>query len=592
MDSLHFDQLARAFANGASRRGVLKGLVGGALGGVFAQLRPRSARAQCTWSGTFEAPFGGSITMTLNEAGGQVSGSYTFTDNTTVMNGTISGIVRTEYPGYTVLDGYWREPGEGGRIWFSMPLDSCAQFTGSYTDTDSSEAWIAGWDGVRTSVIGGGGEGAGGEAEATYFSNPGDTRAATYIMDGQSATLFGPKDADSGVAYIDQAWISSPDGDPQKQVFLEFDAAGTPMRAAVASGETMLFDWVSSTKVIITYQSADGSQEVQFPFEANATVADGTTTHAHTSATWAQRGSEGRRLAYTGLSDPSRTLVEPRLAPASAQNPLGSPGVIEVRCGAGEFVGGAIVTGSMVPANTPGTPLDVSFTETSPGKFEYSLPIAPAPAPLEGFHRTRVERALTIICLGNTAILLTQVSKDVVCATLLGVPAVGTVGFAACEVILTSYVWMCRLNFARVVSGVAVDFFAGSFEVTARAQHPKLGTSQVKVSASAGSAIPPGLIQLAGAAGIETIVTDPVDPIPQNGYTITVGTVCVPAGTLLTMQVVGTDDYAPSPTIVTLTESVREGTLFVPGAEQGIKDTITVTLSGAVTDSKTKDIVF
>jgi hypothetical protein len=43
---------------------------------------------------------------------------------------------------------------------------------------------------------------------------------------------------------------------------------------------------------------------------------------------------------------------------------------------------------------------------------------------------------------------------------------------------------------------------------------------------------------------------------------------------------------------VTLTESVTEGTLFVPGAEQGIKDTITVTLSGAVSDTKTKDIVF
>lgn len=498
MDGQRFDQLAKAFAHGASRRQVLKGLVGGAVGGALTQVYTQSGRAQCSWSGTFEAPFNGDISMTLNQADGQVTGTYTFTQDNAVRDGTITGVVRTEYPGYSVLDGYWREPGEGGRIWFTMPLETCAQFTGSYTSTDVTEDWTPGWDGVRTSVIGGGEEGAGGEAEATFFSNPGDTRAATYIMDGQSVTLFGPKDPDSGVAYIDQAWISSPDGDPQKQVYLEFDAAGAPMRAAVASGETMLFEWVSSTKVIITYQSADGSQEVQVPFDAAAAAAGDTTAQVHKSAMRAQRRSEGSWLAYTGLSNPAKTLAEPYLALPSAQNAMGSPGVIEVRCGAGELVGEAIVTGSMAPANTPGTPLDVSFRETNPGKFEYSLPIAPAPAPLEGFHRARVERALTIICLGNTAILLTQVSKDVVCAALLGVPAVGTVGFAACEVILTSYVWMCRLNFARMVGGVAVDFFAGSFEVTARAQHPKLGTSQTTVNASAGSPIPTGMINFRG----------------------------------------------------------------------------------------------
>jgi hypothetical protein len=58
------------------------------------------------------------------------------------------------------------------------------------------------------------------------------------------------------------------------------------------------------------------------------------------------------------------------------------------------------------------------------------------------------------------------------------------------------------------------------------------------------------------------------------------------------MQVVGTDNYAPAPTVVTLTESVTEGSLYVPGAEEGIKDTITATLTGPIYDSKTKDIVF
>ena len=110
-------------------------------------LRPDVGLAQCTWSGTFQTTF--DITMTLSEASGQVNGSYTF--NNGANSGTISGTVRTEFPGYTVLDGYWREPNEGGRIWFTMPLDPCTEFTGQYTDGDASDQWIDGWNGTRTS---------------------------------------------------------------------------------------------------------------------------------------------------------------------------------------------------------------------------------------------------------------------------------------------------------------------------------------------------------------------------------------------------------------------------------------------------------
>lgn len=126
---------------------------GGAIGlwVVSLLLRPDIGLAQCTWSGTFQTTF--DLTMTLSEASGQVSGSYTF--NNGASSGTISGTVRTEFPGYTVLDGDWREPHEGGRLWFTMPLDPCTQFTGQYTSDAAPDQWIAGWDGTRTS--GGGG---------------------------------------------------------------------------------------------------------------------------------------------------------------------------------------------------------------------------------------------------------------------------------------------------------------------------------------------------------------------------------------------------------------------------------------------------
>jgi hypothetical protein len=586
MDGRRFDQLVKALAHGASRRRVLKGFVAGAAGAALAQARTPRVRAQCTWSGTFETAFGG-IAMTLNEADGQVSGSYTFLENNAVTTGTITGVVRTDSPGYTVLDGYWRESNEGGRIWFTMPLDTCAQFAGSYTGADTAQEWIAGWDGVRTDA----GLAGDGEAEATLFSNPGDTRAAAFTLDGRSGTLFGPKDAEGGVVYIDHAQIGSPDGDPRSEVFLDFDAAGSATRARLGSGETMLFTWLSPTSLSITYQSADGSQEVQFPYEASqVTTREPSAAHPIGYLTQAQGAEEVRQLAFAGL--PAAVLMTSTgAAHHAAQSPTGNPGVIEVRCGNGALVAGAEVTGTVAPANAPGTPLLVSFTETTPGVFAYSLPIAPAPQPGEQFHRTRVERALMLICFGNTALLLTQASKEYICATLLGIPAVGTVGFAACEVVLTSYVWMCRLNFARTVGGAAVDFFANAYEVTALAQHKKLGTKQIKVNASAGAAIPNAVAELTGGAAISDVAISPPDPQPSEGYEVRVSTACAPIGATLTVSVVGTDEFVTS-TEVTLSETVTEATLFVPGGAQGIQDTITIQMSGANTDTTTRTIVF
>jgi hypothetical protein len=347
----------------------------------------------------------------------------------------------------------------------------------------------------------------------------------------------------------------------------------------------MSFEWLNPTSVIITYVTPDGSQEVRFPYEATASALRPVPGPSRPLAIGVGGRAAGRRLAYSaiGVSSPNRALAESRLAPASAQQ-MSSPGEVQVQCQSGELIGGAIVTGQVVTANLPGTPLLVSFTETSPGRFAYILPIAPAPPPGEGFHRTRVSRALTIICFGNTAMFLTQASKDFICAWLLGVPAAGTVGFAACEVILTGYVWLCRANTVMAVGGATVDFFSGTFQVTARVQHPKFGATSTTYNVSAGTAIPTQVVQFPGSAAIAGVTiqtaSGDADPEPGEAYTIRATTACVPAGSVLTINMIGSDQF-PASTSVTIDATVSEATLEIPGASQGVYDTITVTLTGA-----------
>ena len=578
MDGQRFDRLAKAFANSASRRGVVRGFVGGALAAAAARAQTPSARAQCTWSGTFESPLSG-IVMTLEEAGGQVSGSYTFTENNAVISGTISGVVRSDFPGYTVLDGYWREPGEGGRLWFAMPLDACSQFTGSYTGADTAPTWTAGWDGVRTTGAGGG------NVEITVFTNPADSALAKITQDGQSFTVLGTRDADGLVERVNHVVADAPDGDPEKQVFLDFADDGKLIRGAMASGETMLFEWVSDTRVVVTSINADGSQQVQVPVDA-VEAAGGTTAVAGQSETQAWDASESGRLAYSGQPDLMRTLAR---ASVALQNPPSSrEGAIKVQCANGAPARDAYVQGSYWKTGTPKTgpgseyafqPL--YFSKVSPGVFNYRLPLAPAPAtPPSGKVATVLWTAVEALCIASTSGEIGLMSEAYICAKITKLAVFATV---SCSVIMYAYNKIC--NAASVSwpgSSIKsyIDNYDAGYEVYAYA--PPYVDFERRITVTVTPAeIPAGVINVGGEGRITYLDTTPGDPGPNEGYTISVSTDCAPIGATLTVSVVGTDKYTccNPPHTVTISDAVTSTELAIPGGGQSIQDQITATLT-------------
>jgi hypothetical protein len=109
--------------------------------------------------------------------------------------------------------------------------------------------------------------------------------------------------------------------------------------------------------------------------------------------------------------------------------------------------------------------------------------------------------------------------------------------------------------------------------------------------AFAGRAVPKGVIWLKGSAGMSELTIEPLDPVPGQSYVIRARTICAPAGTQLILSIAGSDNYSNSTTI-TLSETVKEAALRVLGAMQGTRDTITVELSGPVTDIKTYSVIF
>jgi hypothetical protein len=266
---------------------------------------------------------------------------------------------------------------------------------------------------------------------------------------------------------------------------------------------------------------------------------------------------------------------------------MGNRGRIEVHCQGGVLIDEP-VRGWFKATNPPGELVDLSFTYVSTGVYEYVVPVKKAKNTLDQQkQQSSLNLKLGLICSGNFGMTVTGTGASAICAFLLEAPP----AVAACLAIVNSYRALCAVNTGRMVVGKILDALAESVDVTAWVDDPKLGHAEVTVTATANSPIPVGVIRATGGGGIGFFLTDPADPNPQEGYTAIVTTACAPNGSQLTVSVVGTDGYTTS-TSVTIADGATEARLPVPGGAQGVQDTITAQLSGAVTDNKTKVIVF
>ena len=86
------------------------------------------------------------------------------------------------------------------------------------------------------------------------------------------------------------------------------------------------------------------------------------------------------------------------------------------------------------------------------------------------------------------------------------------------------------------------------------------------------------MLEVGGEVEIVSFRTSPFDPAPFQSYVATAEIICAGPETLVTMTIVGTDGYRDSFSMII--EGTETLTLFVPGAEDGIVDLITVEIDG------------
>lgn len=81
-----------------------------------------------------------------------------------------------------------------------------------------------------------------------------------------------------------------------------------------------------------------------------------------------------------------------------------------------------------------------------------------------------------------------------------------------------------------------------------------------------------------GTPLIARFYLDPANPIQGQSYIAHAFLQCMPIGSTVTMNIVGTDEYVDTK-VSTLETANSEVTLYVPGAAQGVSDIVTVTVS-------------
>ena len=86
------------------------------------------------------------------------------------------------------------------------------------------------------------------------------------------------------------------------------------------------------------------------------------------------------------------------------------------------------------------------------------------------------------------------------------------------------------------------------------------------------------VVKMGGKPKIESFKLSPSAPMQGESYIAIAELACLPPGTQVVMDIVGTDGYEDTKTsFISSDESVRyKATLSVPGAESGVKDVCTV----------------
>ncbi len=434
----------------------------------------------------------------------------------------------------------------------------------------------------------------------TAYTNPGDSLILTaQTPNGEFIEYFGIKDTDGFATLVNYIRFTDSGGDI---TVFQLDSEGRPVQIFAFNGVVFNITWQSDTLILITAISADGSIQANVSFDLSAqtsnslsltTTTDGT-TYSPLEINRAPRDGKAVQLITNELKQQIDIVLSGNVLSATSSS------LVDVkRCETP--VNNAAVDMLVAPKDgTSFKPYILYGTLVGDGTYSVTIPTMPSTIgdQAEAICKSiadplgKVCSALGLIPVGSESLICSSIAAAI--DLLLGGPTGEGVPIAAACVsgFAAARTYCSTLGSGGPVTGPPsladficanidnlVDRYAGEdYFLAPSADIPGVGGFAIAgKTAPAEGPFPNFVIDAAGAVDIVSFTSNPADPLPFQDYVATTVITCAPPNTSVTMSIVGTDGYTDS--IVCVIDGDDSCLLNVPGAEEGIVDTVTVSIS-------------
>lgn len=436
--------------------------------------------------------------------------------------------------------------------------------------------------------------------EFTLFSNPGDATLLSILTPERTLiSYFGNKD-DIGLATsLNVARVDAPDGTTN---WIHYDALGRPVLFRNSENDIYFeFEWLSDTVVLVTVTAEQGAIQAKVVIDVSTLEVAGTSlaigddtdnlgamSTLLQNANLAPRGGRGMDSfvsSYEG--EPDNAKFNALVAEA------GSSIVTVTRCD-GVPVTNAVV--DMLYSNeAAGLSQIYLANHIGNGQYKVNFPTEKSPGTELKEICNSLVGPIQTACTVEGAIP-PGAELQVCTALTLAVASTGAGAVIApkvaivCGASFAAYRLTCKAlaggldlppgspdlgdALCNSTKSIVDFFFEGNVFLAPTARvDGKLHVVAGK-NAPASGPFPSFSIEAGGEVEITKFYTEPTSPLAFQGYTAFSDIACAPAETLVIVSIVGTDGYSDSTSHGIQGNSTVS--LFVPGAEASVVDTITV----------------
>lgn len=442
----------------------------------------------------------------------------------------------------------------------------------------------------------GGSDKKGKDSPFTLMTNPTDPLLLRAKIEGGTVEYFGSRDSRGFPTRVEHITVDLNGATHQ----FALGANSLPYHIDTPSRVQFYLEWTAPREAVVTTVSADGEYQVTTRVNFSSPSSTSIVKRSQVTSGTARSGRRAR-LSVTGLPN----------TPQLESNSAGATVTVRVlRCGAAD--NGFAMVDVVVQGPDGRFLVSVPAVRGADGLFRTTIPgnVAPTYNPEE-------------MCLSAEGIV------SLPCTALEGLGPAAAVAICNAVAIAIDLVTIPSGEAALLIAGChsaipAMEVYCSTLGASPQPGSPSLGqmlceaafenrdiprdirlTAQVRglpqnvssstVTVPAAGPFPLLTVDMGGKTAIRGLTLSPSNPGEGVDYVARAQIYCIPAGSTVSMSIIGTDGYSDEETYkVTQTGVNASYDLTVPGAESGVQDKVTVrvTLPDGGTLTRTASLVF